>query len=413
MGSWLNSRANKEPSTSQTAGTLGTSYDSKQVEKLSKPPIGVVKRGQRSSTSYSPSSPNSPVTWSRKSRASPGRLVRGSVSSLECIPIDMKLTSKTKSRERKSIASLSIGSPDPETFSFSQWHDINLGDAYVKTYRQSMGSYSPMDNSITLSYGVIFCKSWPQYHLNRDKFVPSPYKIHLEEYSEKWMHDAAHIRTLLERTDRLKLWEKIEHIGSTSIPGMVAKPVIDIMITLKSGVRFKAAIDNFLREQVKIKELPVRIGFTDKAPFSTDDWGFFQIPRQAAQKFGMCEVNIHVFAKNSQNAIEKSLFRDFLSSQKGAALRKEYCEVKRRLMLEVKNGLQVSQYAIRKNSVVARILVEGTSWSLKTAEGKKAALASCRVPRGSRKKFSTLSPEFKEVKSRLEPNKRNKSNTCI
>jgi len=307
------------------------------------------------------------------------------------------------------MASLSIASPDPETFDYSKWQDIDLGGANVKTYQQSMGKYSPMDNSITISYGVIFCKSFKQYHLNRDKFVPSPYKIHLEEYSKKWMHDADIIRGLLEGTDRLKHWEKIEHIGSTAIPGMVAKPIIDIMITLKSGVQFKTAIDNFLREQVKIKELPVRIGFTDKAPFSTDDWGFFQIPRQAAQQFGMCEVNIHIFAKNSQNALEKNLFRDFLTSEKGAVLRKEYCEVKRRLMLELKNGLLVSQYALRKNEVVARILVAGSNWSLKTAEGKKAALAAYPVPRGSRKKFSTPSEDFKERKSRMDPNK---SNTC-
>jgi len=274
-----------------------------------------------------------------------------------------------------SAASLSLGSPDPELFDISEWNVKQRGFS-LGTYRESsLGKFTSSDNSITLTVGVMVCNSFQQYHLRRDDIISTPYEIHLEEYSKNWARDAAEVCKWLEGMDCCKkYWHKVQHIGSTSIPDMVAKPIIDIMITLTEEDKFKEAIDEFLREQFEIKKLPVKIGFTGKAPFSNDNWGFFQVPRQWAEKIGICEVNIHIFHKNSTNALEKNLFRNYLTSSEGHELKKEYCEIKRKLMEELNGGLKVADYALRKNEIVSKILDKAYLWNFKNEDVKEPIL---------------------------------------
>jgi len=274
-----------------------------------------------------------------------------------------------------SAASLSIGSADPELFDISEWNVKQRGFS-LGTYRESsLGKFVSSDNSITLTVGVMVCNSFQQYHLRRDEIISTPYEIHVEEYNKNWAREAAEVCKWLEGMDcSKKYWHKVQHIGSTSIPDMVGKPIIDIMITLTEEDKFKEAVDEFLREQFEIKKLPVKIGFTGKAPFSNDDWGFFQVPRQWAEKIGICEVNIHIFNKNSTNALEKNLFRNYLTSSEGHELKKEYCEIKRKLMKELNGGLKVSDYALRKNEIVSKILDKAYLWNFKNEDVKEPIL---------------------------------------
>merc|ERR550534_2512276 len=159
---------------------------------------------------------------------------------------------------------------------------------------------------------------------------------------------------------------------------MMAKPIIDMMITINNPGDFKPAIDEFLREQSKVKDaLPIKIGFIDKSPVTEDDWGFFQVLQSPAAKSRFFNTNIHIFVKNTQSALEKTLFRDFLISDRGADLRKEYCNIKRQLIVELKKG-RVSEYALRKNEIVEKILNQAQKWSLRTDEGKEASSIAIR-----------------------------------
>jgi len=278
-----------------------------------------------------------------------------------------------------SAISLSIASPDPEVMDFSEWN-FNQRDFDLGVYRNSsMGKFPSHDDSTTLTLGVMVCNSFQEYHLRRDEIIKTAYEIHLEEYNENWARDAAEVCELLEGMERSKkYWHQVQHIGSTSIPNMVAKPIIDIMITLREEDKFKEAVDEFLREQFEIKKIPVKIGFTGKAPFSNDNWGFFQVPRQYAEKLGIVEVNIHIFNKNSTNALEKNLFRNYLSSTEGATLKKEYCVIKRKLMKELNDGLNVAEYALRKNEIVAKILDKAYVWNFKSSKVEEPVLGKCK-----------------------------------
>lgn len=60
-------------------------------------------------------------------------------------------------------------------------------------------------------------------------------KITLSEYDPAWPGQFAQFGTVLRQTlqpilsDRLK---RIDHIGSTSVPGLAAKPIIDVMVSV-------------------------------------------------------------------------------------------------------------------------------------------------------------------------------------
>jgi len=287
-----------------------------------------------------------------------------------------------------SAASLSIGSADPELFDISEWHVKQRGFSLGAYRESSMGKFISPDNSITLTLGVMVCNSFQQYHLRRDEIINTPYEIHLEKYNKNWARDAAEVCKWLKGMDSSKkYWHKVEHIGSTSIPDMVAKPIIDIMITLTEEDKFKEAVDEFLREQFEIKKLPVKIGFTGKAPFSNDNWGFFQVPREWAEKFDICEVNIHIFHKNSTNALEKTLFRNYLTSSAGHKLKMEYCAVKTKLMEQLNGGLKVADYALKKNEIVSKILDKAYLWNFKNEDVKEPILG-----KPSRLEHSTTCP---------------------
>jgi len=298
----------------------------------------------------------------------------------------------------KSMASLSIASPDPEIINLSKSDYWDIGNVDLKRYEYSLGKYSK--KSTTLGFGVLLCTSFLEYHAKREKMMQ--YKIELKEYDKKWQTDAARMRLLLESLDKSKYYFKVEHIGSTSIPNMVAKPIIDMMITINNPDDFKPAIDEFLREQSKVKDaLPIKIGFIDKSPFTEDDWGFFQVLKCSAAKTSFTETNIHIFAKNTKSSLEKVLFRDFLISDKGADLRKEYCDIKRQLILELKKGLRVSEYALRKNKIVEKILSQAQKWSLRTDEGKKASSIAKRMVMNPLRRSST-SPVVRKANDRFK-----------
>lgn len=60
----------------------------------------------------------------------------------------------------------------------------------------------------------------------------------LVEYNKEWPQDFLKIKN--ELTKVLTVQCKVQHVGSTSIPGMKAKPIIDIDVGLDNWSDFEA-----------------------------------------------------------------------------------------------------------------------------------------------------------------------------
>ena len=58
------------------------------------------------------------------------------------------------------------------------------------------------------------------------------------EYKKDWPHDFLKIKTELQKA--ITVASNIQHVGSTSIPGMKAKPIIDIDVGLENWSDFEA-----------------------------------------------------------------------------------------------------------------------------------------------------------------------------
>ena len=96
----------------------------------------------------------------------------------------------------------------------------------------------------------------------------------------------------------------IEHIGSTSIPGMRAKPCLDLM----------ARVHPFLLEEERIRALRA-LGY--------DYRGENGLPGRDYFTRGPHEVHLHVFGFETEHWTRHLLFRDYLRAEAGAARRYE------------------------------------------------------------------------------------------
>jgi GrpB-like predicted nucleotidyltransferase (UPF0157 family) len=136
--------------------------------------------------------------------------------------------------------------------------------------------------------------------------------VRLEPYTPEWQRlfkiEKASLQTLLS-----PYILDIQHVGSTSIPGMSAKPIIDIAI----------AITDFEKASVCIPLLE-GLGYEYK--------GEFGIPRRHYFVKGDPRTfHIHMSEINSLEWQNTLLFRDYLCQHPDVA--KEYAELKTQLAL--------------------------------------------------------------------------------
>ena len=104
------------------------------------------------------------------------------------------------------------------------------------------------------------------------------------------------------------------HIGSTAIPGIYAKPVIDIL----AEVTVVEAIDD--RTQLLVDQ-----GYDAKVEFGLAGRRYFR----KLSIDGVLKYHVHAYAAGSAAAVRYLAFRDYLRSHPDVA--QEYSELKRRL----------------------------------------------------------------------------------
>lgn len=126
-----------------------------------------------------------------------------------------------------------------------------------------------------------------------DKNIKRKYSI--SEYNPEWVNQFGVIKNLLTEVFGSKAL-RIEHVGSTSILGMKAKPLIDVLVVVEKMESFE-----------KEKDLMVADGY---------EWGEDYIAPNTLLFFklgvdGEKLENIHVFEKDAPKTRQFIMMRDF------------------------------------------------------------------------------------------------------
>ena len=163
--------------------------------------------------------------------------------------------------------------------------------------------------------------------------TPLTRPIELREYDPRWpdlyVEHVVRLRAALgERTGRL------EHVGSTSVPGLAAKPIIDVALEVPDSADEPAyAVDlESARYLLRVREP----GWFEHRLFNT--------PRR--------DVNLHVFSAGCSETDRMVRFRDWLRSND--ADRELYLQTKRELAARDWKFMQ--QYADAKTGVIEQIM---------------------------------------------------------
>ena len=145
---------------------------------------------------------------------------------------------------------------------------------------------------------------------------------------------------------------RIDHIGSTAVPGLCAKDIIDIQIT----VALLGTAERSLLSSLGYVKHPEIAG--DHVPPEYDgpeaDWAKFFFMQPAGQR----RLNVHVRQAGKPNQRYALLFRDYLSSHSPVA--SAYGELKRRLAVSL---VRDEDYPDIKDPAVDLIYFAAEQWA--------------------------------------------------
>lgn len=162
-------------------------------------------------------------------------------------------------------------------------------------------------------------------------------EVRIEPYDSRWPAMFAAERARLEPLLQAWLVTPVEHIGSTSVPGLAAKPLIDMIAGIAELRAARAAIGPLARH-----------GYThaDHRPGAL--W-FYRIDPGDS---GGHTHHLHLTEPGSDLWRERLAFRDWLRSDPGLAA--EYQQLKRDLSQRFPDD--GPSYAAGKREFVARVL---------------------------------------------------------
>lgn len=170
--------------------------------------------------------------------------------------------------------------------------------------------------------------------------------VQLAESNERWKRsfsDEAYFIFDNLRDESLRLF----HIGSTSIPGIVAKPIIDVLGAVRS-----------LSELDQKKEIFESIGYEYKGEYGIQGRRYCVLYNSDKTT---AFVHLHIFEHEHPEVSKHLLFRDYL--RKNAVASKEYEALK--IDLARIQKIERSKYSDAKNEVISRLQLEAESQKIK------------------------------------------------
>ncbi len=165
-----------------------------------------------------------------------------------------------------------------------------------------------------------------------------PAEIRLQDYDPAWperfRREAAGIHEALRGRER-----RIEHIGSTSVPGLVAKPIVDILLVVDEP-------------DDEASYLPALEAAGYELRVREPDFDRHRMLRTPEK-----DVHVHVFPPESREIERYLLFRDRLRTDAGE--RELYAAEKRRLA--ARRWPTMQHYAEAKTAVVEAIIARAAA----------------------------------------------------
>jgi GrpB-like predicted nucleotidyltransferase (UPF0157 family) len=159
--------------------------------------------------------------------------------------------------------------------------------------------------------------------------------IHIVPYDEFWPTRFNQERAILKTALVHWLTGTIEHVGSTAVPGLAAKPVIDIMVGVENLESSRPAIP------------------------ALSDIGYCYFPYRVESMHWFCKPSpsfrthhLHLVPFQSSLWLERLAFRDYLRTHTEAA--REYAELKYRLAEQYRFDREA--YTEAKTLFVERII---------------------------------------------------------
>lgn len=162
---------------------------------------------------------------------------------------------------------------------------------------------------------------------------PHDAAITLVEYDQKWPQQFAREAERIQKALGKRALQ-VEHIGSTSVPGLVAKPIIDILLVVADSADEPSYVPDMEAAGyvLKIRE---------------PDWHQHRL-----FKGPDLNINLHVFSSGSPEIERHLLLRDWL--RVNAEDRKLYADTKKKLASEKWHYVQ--NYADAKTTVVEAMI---------------------------------------------------------
>lgn len=171
-------------------------------------------------------------------------------------------------------------------------------------------------------------------------------RVHVVAYDPEWPRIFQRLRDYVWTAVR-DVAVDIEHVGSTAVPGLMAKPVIDACVVVASSGDVRACIDRL-----------ASIGYVHRGTLGVPDREAFRRPE------GLPRHHLYLSTRESLSLKNHLGFRDYLRSHPEAA--REYGELKASLARRF--PADIDSYIVGKTDFILRILGEIGMSELELAE---------------------------------------------
>lgn len=202
--------------------------------------------------------------------------------------------------------------------------------------------------------------------------------VNVVPYNSQWAAQfeeiREHLHELFATANPPVSYSTIEHIGSTSVPGLAGKPNIDVMVTFTNKLDYQNAIEAIHWEEPKRKPfvkhtlIPGGGGIKGRESFK------IYIPEYHEYYAETPERNVYLIEDTIENLAGRvqirgyRTLRDTLRQAINADLLEEYSNVKLHLaQTAFKDGFD---YAISKDGIIRKILLRG-GWTNEEVDEKE------------------------------------------